>query len=199
MEVILVRHGRTAGNLARLYNGRTDEPLCEEGVVHANASGADPGVLKLYVSPLKRARETARIKFPNAAQIIRGGLREMDFGDFEGRSGDEMQDDPAYKKWVESFCTLRCPNGDKIDEYAEGVCAAFDEIVRECIEQGDTRLVIVAHGGTLMSILSRYARPERQYYEWYVDNCCGYRCALDAAKWDSDPVLTDCALFEKLT
>ena len=32
MQVILVRHGKTTGNQKRLYIGRTDEPLCEEGI-----------------------------------------------------------------------------------------------------------------------------------------------------------------------
>jgi alpha-ribazole phosphatase len=84
MQIILMRHGLTAANMKRLYNGRTDDPLCAEGIAHARASGTDATVTQLYASPMKRALETARIKFPNAEITVYDELREMDFGDFEG-------------------------------------------------------------------------------------------------------------------
>jgi len=198
MEVILLRHGKTAGNLARRYNGKTDEPLCPEGVAHAHAGGADPGVRTVYVSPLKRAVETAKIKFPNAAHIICDDLREMDFGDFEGRTADEMKDDEAYIAWIESNCKLRCPNGDQIDEFSERVCRAFDAIVRDCIAKGENRLVIVAHGGSLMAILHRYGKPARDYHAWYMDNCCGFRGRIDGAAWDKEQSLVICGALDTL-
>ncbi|SHH94320.1 alpha-ribazole phosphatase [Sporobacter termitidis DSM 10068] len=198
MDIILVRHGKTEGNLFRRYSGRTDEPLCREGVEHAKASGADQTVPRVYVSPMRRALETARIKFPNAAQTVCPDLREMDFGDFEGKTADELQNDADYTKWVESNCTLPCPNGEQMDAFADRICRAFDGIVRESIENNDNRLVVVAHGGSIMAILSRYGRPERQYYDWYVDNCCGYRARLDGAAWETEPVLSDCEKFETL-
>lgn len=198
MEVLLIRHGRTAGNIARRYVGRTDEPLCEEGRVHAQMSGKNTELQTLYVSPMKRALETAQIKFPNARQAVCADLREMDFGDFEGRTAAELEQNDEYRKWVDSNCTLRCPNGEQMDEFVGRICRAFDTIVRQCIDNGDERLVIVAHGGSIMAILSRYGKPERQYYEWYVDNCCGYRAQVDDAAWDSNPLLTNCELFEVL-
>ena len=104
MNVLLMRHGKTAGNLLRRYIGRTDEPLCPEGVEHVIATGTDPTVKRVYVSPMRRAVETATIKFPNAQQIVINDLREMDFGDFEGLSADDMVENAAYRAWVESEC-----------------------------------------------------------------------------------------------
>lgn len=198
MQVLLMRHGRTAGNIAKRYVGSTDEPLCAEGVAHAQSSGTDASVASLYVSPLSRTLETARIKFPNAQMTVCADLREMDFGDFEGLTATELEQDEAYIKWVDSNCTLRCPNGEQMDEFADRICRAFDTIVRECIDNGDEQLVLVAHGGSLMSILSRYAKPQRPYYEWYVDNCCGYRAQLDDASWPTAPALENCTLFKTL-
>lgn len=198
MEVLLIRHGKTAGNIAKRYVGSTDEPLCEEGIAHAHLSGKDTNTTALYVSPMKRALETAQIKFPNAQMTVCADLREMDFGDFEGWTATELEHDSAYTKWLESECTLRCPNGERMDEFADRICRAFDAIVSECIDNGDERLVIVAHGGSIMSILSRYGKPGRRYYDWYVDNCSGYRAQLDEASWESEPALVDCEIFEKL-
>jgi len=198
MEILLMRYGKTAGNIARRYIGVTDEPLCDEGIALARDSGIYTETVNVYASPLKRALETASIKFPNARLTIVKDLHEMNFGDFEGRSAAELEQDDAYIKWLDSQCTLRCPNGEGLDDFSDRVCRAFDGIVREAIERGDERLVIVAHGGSIMSILSRYGRPEQQYYEWYVDNCCGYRAQLDEESWDDSPVLTGCELFSTI-
>lgn len=198
MDVLLMRHGKTAGNHAKRYVGSTDEPLCDEGIAQARRSGVDTSTLSLFVSPLKRALETAQIKFPNAQMTICADLREMNFGDFEGWTASELEQDAAYIKWLESNCTLRCPNGEQMDEFADRICRAFDTIVSKCIANGDNQLVIVAHGGSLMSILSRYGTPERHYYDWYVDNCCGYRAQLDEASWGSAPTLVNCKKFDTL-
>ena len=198
MRVLLMRHGQTAANVKRLYNGRTDDPLCDEGVNQATLSGTDPKTKCLYASPMKRALETARIKFPNAEITVTHALREMNFGDFEGRGYEELKLDATYQSWVDSGGALACPNGDKMSDFSDRVCSAFDALVLKCVEQGDEELVIVAHGGTLMAILGRYARPERPYYEWYVDNCCGYRAEVNNSSWSDAPALTDCTMFETL-
>jgi alpha-ribazole phosphatase len=77
MRILLMRHGMTSANKMRLYNGRTDDPLCAEGAAHALQTGTDPTVRHVYASPMKRAVETARLKFPNAAITVVDDLREM--------------------------------------------------------------------------------------------------------------------------
>ncbi len=199
MRILLMRHGMTAANKLRLYNGRTDDPLCEEGAAHALQTGIDPTVTHVYASPMKRAVETARLKFPNARITVADELREMDFGDFEGRGYDQLKDDPDYQRWYASGGSLPCPNGECVSGFGERVCRAFHAIVGAHIGNKEQSLVIVAHGGTLMAILGRYGRPERQYYDWYVENCCGYRARLEVSSWAQSPVLTSCELFETLT
>ena len=86
MELVLLRHGSTSGNAEHRYVGRTDEPLSQAGAREARESGGREDVGCVYVSPLQRARQTAAICFPRARQMVVDGLREMDFGDFEGRT-----------------------------------------------------------------------------------------------------------------
>ncbi len=108
MEVILLRHGKTAGNLAGRYIGRTDEPLCEAACRHLRESDPFTVASHVLVSPLQRAVETARLLFPEAELTVCQDLREMDFGDFEGRTAEEMADDPVYEEWVRGGCTGPC-------------------------------------------------------------------------------------------
>ena len=179
MQVYLFRHGQTAGNAENKYLGATDEPLSELGIETAQKAGCDPAVTEVLVSPLKRARMTAAILFPNARQRVCTGFREMDFGDFEGRSYQDMENDPDYRYWVEvTECMGPCPHGDATIVFQHRVCAAFRREVEKALQAGQERLYILAHGGVIMSVLHRFAQPPAPFYSWPLDNCQGYRCEV---------------------
>ena len=186
MEIILIRHGLTAGNLQKRYVGRTDEPLCAQGIADARRAESFPSVSEVIVSPMLRARQTASLLYPNANQQVVPGLREMDFGAFEGKTADEMACDSAYRAWVEGNCQGICPGGEGAAGFSARVCAAFIQV----IPQKEERLIIVAHGGTLMAIMDEYAMPRREYWQWHVPPLHGWRAQLDQATWDACPQLT---------
>jgi alpha-ribazole phosphatase len=188
LEILLLRHGETEGNAKKQYIGKTDAPLSREGAEKALQSTVNLDTAEVYVSPLLRARQTASIMFPNAPQRIREDLREMDFGVFEGRSADEMRGDPEYTSWLESRCLDRCPGGDTFDEFKLRVLSAFSEIISDCVSEGRTRAVLVAHGGAIMSLMHEYAPERRDFYRWPVPNAGGYRVTLNEDTWESEPV-----------
>ena len=197
MEVYLLRHGRTAGNREKRYiGGRTDEPLCEEGITAAEASGRFPDIKTVYISPMTRARQTAEILFPEAELKVLEGLREMDFGVFEGRSPDEMENDAVYRGWVDNMCEGVCPGGEDLDTFKDRAAAAFLAALEEARTEGADKLVIVAHGGTIMSVMNRYAFPDRGYYAWYADNCRGWRAVADTT--GERPRLINCEYLDEL-
>ena len=179
MQVILIRHSKTPGNAELRYNGRTDEPLSNEGIALAEQAGGDSNVETVYVTPLQRTKQTAAILFPEAKQVVVDDLREMDFGDFEGRSYTEMEHDEAYRGWVESGCLAPCPNGEGRPEFSERVCTAFAAIVQDALQRREESLAFVVHGGTIMAIMERFARPKQDYYSYSVKNCQGYRCRVE--------------------
>jgi alpha-ribazole phosphatase len=185
MELLLLRHAKTAGNLVKRYIGsRTDEPLAPEGIEQAGLI-IDASIPRVYVSPMKRALETASIRFPNADRIIISDFREMDFGDFEGRSANEMTDDTAYRAWVDANCEPMPPGGSESwQEYSERVCAAFMKLLREASARNEEKVATVSHGGTIMAAMSLWARPEKPYYMWNPRHCSGYVINFDSNKWD---------------
>lgn len=199
MEIILIRHGLTAGNLQKRYVGRTDEPLCREGINALQKAGAFPEIPQVVVSPMLRARQTASLLFPNADQLVVEDLREMDFGAFEGRTADEMALDPAYRAWVEGNCQGICPGGEGIAAFSFRTLSAFDQAVRQAILSGKSRLVIVAHGGTLMAVMDKYATPKGAYWDWHVPPLKGWRANLEDAAWDTRPALCGYALMEVIS
>ena len=181
MTVWLIRHGRTEWNDTGRYQGQTDLPLSNEGA--AELVRADFSPKTVYVTPLKRTQETARILFPDARQIVIDDLREMDFGVFEGRTYIEMENDDDYRAWVEDNCRGRCPGGESREEFAARICAAFEKLM----DESEDDVVIVAHGGTQMSVMERFAVPHEPYFSRNAKNGTGYE--LDASNWRSDRTL----------
>ena len=187
-ELILIRHGKTAGNLLGRYIGsRTDEPLCDEG--RDGLAGKQlPEVERLYVSPMKRCVETAEILWPGfdrkKMQKVMD-LRECDFGDFENKNYKELSGNGDYQAWIDSNGTLPFPNGESMDAFKSRCLEAFARIVEEVsgaeqewIASGKTgifRAGIVVHGGTIMAILEQYGYPKAAYFDYQVKNGCGYR------------------------
>ena len=185
MLIVLLRHGKTAYNEQRRYQGAADVPLSQAGKAALQKADFEPETV--YVTPLVRTAQTARILFPGARQIVAPELREMDFGDFEGRTYDEMKDDAAYCAWLDSGCESACPNGESKAAFCERVCCAFEKLADDALARGEERLVIVAHGGTQMAALSRFAEPHRDYYSWNAPPAGGF--VLSADEWRARQVL----------
>ena len=199
MKIVLLRHGATSGNLNKKYIGRTDEPLCSEGVLQAKSAGMLPDVKRVFVSPMLRARQTASLCFPNAEQIIVDDVRGMDFGDFEGRSADEMLDDASYISWVAGYCSGRCPNGEDMQEYQSRTLNAFDNLVNNAMTCRDDIMYIVAHGGTVMAIMNHFVVSQNQYFDWRVPNCCGYSFQIEKTNPNQSPYISSYRYYDKLT
>ena len=187
MEIYLLRHGKTQLTIERRYAGRTDTDLCEEGIAEIKSKMIDLHPEVVYVSPLKRAKQTAAIWFPDAEQIAIDDLREMDFGKFEGRTSDEMKDDPDYQKWTENNGLESCPDGEGLETFMPRTDAAFREIINDAKKKKIKDCVIVTHGGVVMSIMSAFMGEHKPPYEWFVKPCGGWHCRLTGGQ--KSPVL----------
>ena len=67
------------------------------------------------------------------------------------------------------------------------MCRAFAALVDRALADGEETLVILAHGGTQMAAMERYALPHADYYHWCAPNAGGY--VLDAGDWVEQRVL----------
>lgn len=173
--VILLRHGATLGNLEGRYVGRTDEPLSAEGRAALAALQFPPAAL-VYVSPMRRALETARLIYPCAPLTPVEGFRECDFGAFEYHNHAELEGDARYQAWIDSGGMSPFPGGESRKAFVRRTLRAFDALPA-FPEHENT--AIVAHGGTLMALLSERALPRRDYFDWRVPSGSGYLCAFE--------------------
>lgn len=166
LDVVLVRHGETASTPLHRYSGAgTDEPLSPEGARALSEREVDASVDRVITSGMIRAFQTARILYPNAGVAVCPGLREMDFGAFEGKTAADMEGDARYRAWVDAWCEPRCPGGEGKEAFARRVVSAFRAACEEEAASGRERAVFVVHAGTIRAILSELAIPKRGYFD----------------------------------
>lgn len=189
MKILLVRHGKTPGNLQKRYVGRTDEPLSEIGIKELKDKKVQniyPKIDELVISPMVRCRQTASIIFPKLYAdkvIVEPKLREMDFGYFEYKNFEELDGDPEYQEYLDSGGYRNFPGGETLQGFekrcVEGFLDTIKELEKMCggVQSGkDTIVGFVAHGGTIMAIMNRLCTTKKSYYEWMLDNGAFYLC-----------------------
>lgn len=84
--IILIRHGQTTSNAARLLVGQSNPALTELGERQARSLRPLLGeVTEVWTSPLERARATAALCVPDIEAIVKESLIEVDYGSLDGQ------------------------------------------------------------------------------------------------------------------
>ncbi len=167
MIVELWRHGPTAGTIARRYEGGgTDSPLDIPATRSAlsRLSGPAGAPRCVFASDMRRCVETARLIYPDVPLALRPNLREIHFGEFEGRGFADMEDDAAYRRWVDSGCEEACPGGEGKAGFTRRVVAEVLAILDRESACDSGYVAIVAHGGTVRAVMSELAHPRIPYF-----------------------------------
>ena len=145
-RLVVIRHGETEWSRLGKHTGRTDIPLTPEGEVRAASlanrfAGWEPSLV--LSSPLQRARRTAELA--GFHPTLDSDLLEWDYGDYEGRTTDEIREtlgDPAWTVW-----TTARGLGESPEQVGERVSRVIDR-VRPMVDRGDD-VVLVAHAHVL--------------------------------------------------
>jgi broad specificity phosphatase PhoE len=150
LTMMLVRHGETAWNRERRYQGWRDVPLSAAGRWEAGQVAgtlADAPVAAVYASPLGRARETAGIvATPHRLPVTADpAFREMSFGAWEGRTVEEVSAEWAELAgtWREAPHHVRFPGGEDLDTARTRVLRGLERL--RAAHGGET-VVLVSHG-----------------------------------------------------
>lgn len=185
IELVLIRHGATKSNQEHRYLGRTEEELSAEGrteLENFREKGMYPKVDGIFVSPMKRCRETAKLLYPAVEQRFIEEWKEMDFGEFEGKNYLELQDNPKYQAWIDSNGTLPFPQGESREQFVERCKLGLHRMLLQLQEEEKkwSTVGIVAHGGTIMAILSAFCGGE--YFDYQVKNGRGYVAMVEKSE-----------------
>jgi broad specificity phosphatase PhoE len=154
MRLLLARHGQSVWNQVRRFQGRLDPELSPHGRAQARALGealAPFRVRAAYVSPLRRARETAEIALDGAGVplVAVDELRELSLGEWEGRTIEEIRGragDP-YHAWVRAPLDCGPPGAEPLTEVCDRVLGVIERIAAAHPDGDD--VLVVAHGGVI--------------------------------------------------
>ncbi len=153
MKLILVRHGITEGTKRGLHYGGVDIPLLPEGEEELKRRREEkiyPAGARYYASPLQRTHQTLRLLYGEVPFTVVEDFREMHCGEFEMRSEEELQDEPAFQLWKQDRLNNVCPGGEsKANTYRR----AGEAIDRVLAEAGEEDTVCVVHGFVIRGIL----------------------------------------------
>ncbi len=174
-KIFLVRHGETLWNHARRYQGHADIPLSASGVAQARALAgrlASQSFAGFYASDLQRAYATALIlAAPHGLAVQKvPALREIDFGDWEGLTREEIIElyPDLSRRWWSQPRDTRLPGGETLTEVATRAVGALREIAAR---HPDDQVVVVTHGGTIRAgIASLIHMDLNQYWRLRQDN-----------------------------
>ena len=176
MRLLLARHGESVWNAERRFQGHTDIALSERGRAQAEALGRALRGYKVaaaYVSPFRRARETAEVALRErgVAPTVIEELRELSLGAWEGCTVDEIrgQDGDPYAAWLRAPLDCPPPGAEPLPDVRDRVLAA---VGRMSAAHDDGDALIIAHGG----VISVYACHVlgcsfNQLWRLRVDNC----------------------------
>lgn len=193
-----IRHGSIDETLSGKYIGTTDVSLSDNGKMSLKKLNFDyvyPQVPVVFTSPLKRCTQTCKILFPNIKPLVIDALSECNFGEWEGKTAEELKTDPDFEKWLAGDNSVKPPRGESNDDFVRRICKMFESIVEGLMKTGTTECAIVTHGGVIMTLLAVYGLPQAKPFEWTMDNGFGYSLRVTPMLWQRDKV---CEVFSAL-
>ncbi|WP_406142550.1 histidine phosphatase family protein [Streptomyces sp. NBC_01089] len=205
-RIVLWRHGQTAWNLERRFQGSTDIELTETGVGQARRAARLLASMKpdaIVASDLSRAATTARELGAVTGHDITydAALRETYAGSWQGLTHSEIiaRFGEQYAAWKRGE-PVRRGGGELESEVADR--AAPVVITHADALPDDGTLVVVSHGGTIRTTIGRLLGLESRHWESLggLSNCCwsvlgegarGWRLLEHNAGTLPEPVLGD--------
>src|SRR5699024_5460305 len=119
MDIIFLRHGETEDNIKKVYSHK-EVSLSGKGkeeILKAKEKINNMSFEKVYVSPLKRAKETLELLDLKAIEDSR--IEEYDFGIFAGKSYEEISKiySKETKLWTEDYINYKIPKGESFKNF----------------------------------------------------------------------------------
>jgi len=164
MEIYLVRH--TTPDVAKgVCYGQADLDVTdsfenEAAIIRQHLPGT---LTAIYSSPLQRCKKLAEHLYRDHTIHLHDDLKEINCGSWEMQLWDDIPK-PEIDPWMNDFVNVRTPGGESYTDVFERVSQYFEKIIERhsstgnkgllITEEGMHRVVIVAHGGVIRSILS---------------------------------------------
>ncbi len=170
-KIFLVRHGEVSAEYRGRYIGSTDAPLDIDAAQNAllNLRRNLNGICRsCFCSPLKRAAATAENVFPDMKIVYDPRLREIDFGEWENLTFEEIRQTAGCKviqRWCDAPDEMVFPGGESYPQFALRVDDFFNWILLHGYMAGNP--CVVTHGGVIMRAMEKFLQiPHAESIKW---------------------------------
>lgn len=161
LNLYLIRHGQTEWNVKDQMQGSQNSPLTENGILGAKMTGKylkDTPFIAAYSSPQQRAVETRDYilseRDDSVSTYTLDGLREMDFGIWEGKHVPELKKLPEFNLYLNEPAKFDA-SVNKGEDYLSVLIRmknSLDEIVNNTT-QDSGNILVVSHGTAIRLLL----------------------------------------------
>lgn len=182
-KIYWIRHGITEGIEKHWYYGNTDMPLTEAGHAMCAVERANwnlPEKTAYATSGMLRAEQTLEGLFGPRSHRVIPELREMNVGEFECKTYDELKDVPAYQAWLsDTTGETRIPGGESNHEFRDRVVRGLNALLADPADE----IAVVCHGGVICAAMF-YLFPEARgsFYDWSSKPCHGYAAYFEQGR-----------------
>jgi broad specificity phosphatase PhoE len=181
--ILLIRHGNTKFNKEKIFRGHTDIPLDDAGLDQAEKTGkllSNINISNIYCSPLSRAVQTAKKISANQKKpvevIEEKGFLDLSFGDWEGKSFEEAQDEypEIYNTWVRTPHLTNIPGGETLTQAKERSWKALNGIVEGYKGKDGLQIFAVVSHRVINKLIinSILGLDESKFWQIKQDPCC---------------------------
>ncbi len=152
-----IRHAKTEMNQRGVWSGRTDCNISKEGgiIARKDFGYSSKDFDYYYCSPLKRTEQTLDAIVPNQLHIVDERLIERDFGDWEGKPYNII-DDKTTELYIQGL--VQPPNGETYQQVQERVIS----FVKDLFQKYNSEKILIATHATIVRIVRDIFIPEME-------------------------------------
>lgn len=169
MNIIMIRHGESEDNVARIF-GTKETVLSEKGIgqiknIRETVKGLN--FSKVYVSPLRRTKETLKYLELDFEALEEKRIQEYDFGIFSGLTNEEIEKNYPleYKEWVESPHDYIIRDGESLKLVYERLVDFLEDLILR-----DEDVLLVTHAGIIRLVFCWIFDNIDYFFRFKVEN-----------------------------
>jgi len=167
VELWLVRHGETEWSADGRHTSRTDIPLTAHGRLRAKELGEYLKGVKFAAvlrSPMLRAKETCEIAGFGDVAVVDDGLKEWDYGVYEGRTTKEIQAEiPGWSVWKDAIV-----GGETVEQVGARADGVIARALTAAGDAEDAKVALFAHAHILRILAARWIGLEARGGELFA-------------------------------
>lgn len=166
--ITFIRHGLTKENQEKCYIGWSNPSLSQQGIFKLKAKTYPKSPDVIFSSDLNRCVETVDIIYPNLKPILLKELREMNFGDFEGKTYEELKNHHHYQLWVNNPFQIIPPNGESYLQFQTRIHRAWEKMIEAFQNPLVGHIVCITHGGSIRELLTQYGPSDIKFWDYSI-------------------------------